>query len=203
MIVWVVLMATSNSSKAQIVRVEWSTGLEKHKSIQAYVSQGVCIAKNLVLTCQHCIANYPQYKHTTILIEGRSANILVINENLCILEVKLDADIKPAKIGKEPKVGRSLTHKFYNKTKSEIEERPVDLTRARKVLSRKPYNTKILTDKVAKDYTFIPGQSGSGIFDSSGELVGIVQDVSGGFWNLEDIKKILNLANLGDLIGKD
>jgi hypothetical protein len=135
------------------------------------VGNAVYLGKGLSITVSHVLSG-----KNKIILDGHTAQVVLTIGGLSLLKSCCIIDKKPTKIAQlVPEDREELTHTYYWYKDKQIHTRTVSWD-----------------STVNKcDTKFKPGMSGSGVFNSRNELVGLVELVDGTVWEVKDINHFL------------
>lgn len=136
-----------------ITRLEFADG----------ICSGTVVAKNTILSAKHCFEHDPQ----EVQVNGQKAKILSIisdddDHTLAVVDITFS---KFAVIGPRPEVGEPI---YYWGNAARFNN-----------LLRKGYVSGFIKGDMALDVNGWFGDSGAGIFDSNGKLIGVVNFLFG------------------------
>ena len=169
---------------------------------------GVVLSRHLILTCKHC-ALVKSERNMLIFVENERATILAMSDDYDLALLFVHADLY--KKGKQAIKGIKTAEKYQNII---IYGHPLsigltDVMTKGKILGYSEHNhfNKKITFQIIKD-TIVKGNSGSGVYDEEGYLVGIIW---GGYINVssigimntgQQVKEFLNKLNFSYLFNE-
>lgn len=145
----------------------------KRGRVERANGNAVLLENGIALTAGHC-APEPG-TGGKIWLEGKPAKVLMWTESLALIRVPPSLRTgKPVTVAKEKAPsGDFLTHRWYSHDDLGCRVRPV-----------------FWTSSGARE-GFLPGMSGSGIYNASGELVAVAELQNGFAWDLATIRSFL------------
>lgn len=151
----------------------------EHKT---HLANAVFLGNGLALCAAHTV-DYGQTEGK-LLVGGLPATVSIAGADMALLKVSPSVKASPAIVptfGPDSSFvlldGQRLRHSYYNHYTKRVCARVVSWV-----------------DPAYIQEGFVPGMSGSGIYTSKGELVGIAETTVGLVWNLPDITGFLQAA---------